>query len=491
MRFSRGGWLFECNCVSLVQVSLLGVGLTLLMVSASVKAFGFPDVFDDPLKAKPPILRFGPTLPDGAPIQCPAQVDLRHPVGLLELIDLALCNNPKIAQAWASIKIQSSALGESRAAYLPTVSATYSPQQTQVNYPQFPSANTITSGSQQYANATWRLFDFGGRAANNASSYYLLQSALASHNAAIQKAMTDVIQSYFDVLTNKATVSAKERASQLALSSWQATVRRENKGVSAKSDTLQAQAALAKAQLVASRASGDYHKALAQLIFVIGLPADSKFSLQEPGQHTEKQDFKDLNAWLMAAEHDHPAIKAAKLQLESSKEKIRTARSAGLPTVDIFGSFYKNGYPNQGLQPVNSNTTTVGFSISIPIFEGFATTYKIRGAQAQAEKSEADMADIKTQILTEIVKSFADTQSSLMNLTASQKLLEAATASVDSAVKRYENGAADILELLISQNTMAEAQQERIRCVAEWRSARLRLMANAGVLGALKEGQKP
>lgn len=42
---------------------------------------------------------------------------------------------------------------------------------------------------------------------------------------------------------------------------------------------------------------------------------------------------------------------------------------------------------------------------------------------------------------------------------------------------------ADILELLATQTALAEAQQERIRCVAEYRSARFRLLANSGVLG--------
>ena len=82
----------------------------------------------------------------------------------------------------------------------------------------------------------------------------------------------------------------------------------------------------------------------------------------------------------------------------------------------------------------------------------------------------------------EIVKSYADAQTSLLNLSASKELLEASLSAVNSSIRRYTKGAADILELLTTQNTLAESRQERIRCVAEWRSARLRLLANAGVL---------
>ena len=148
-----------------------------------------------------------------------------------------------------------------------------------------------------------------------------------------------------------------------------------------------------------------------------------------------------------------------------------------------MGNFYQNGYPNQGIQPTNSNTSTVGVTVNIPIFEGFGTTYKIRGQEAQAEQAQAELEDSTRQILTEIVKSHADAVASLSNLGSSEKLLEVALASVDSSTKRYDKGVADILELLNTQTALADAQQERIRCIAEWRSARLRLMANAGVLG--------
>ena len=119
----------------------------------------------------------------------------------------------------------------------------------------------------------------------------------------------------------------------------------------------------------------------------------------------------------------------------------------------------------------------------MPLFEGFARIYKVRGAQAQSEQSEAQLQDIKSQILMEVVKAHADAQSSFENLQASHQLLSATEAVVQSSQKRYDKGAADILELLSAQNALVDAQQERVRCLSDWRSARLRLMSSAGVLG--------
>lgn len=82
-----------------------------------------------------------------------------------------------------------------------------------------------------------------------------------------------------------------------------------------------------------------------------------------------------------------------------------------------------------------------------------------------------------------MVKAHADAVSSLDNLAASEELIEAARASVESSRKRYDKGAADILELLSTQAALADARQERIRCLAEWQAARLKLLASAGILG--------
>ena len=82
-----------------------------------------------------------------------------------------------------------------------------------------------------------------------------------------------------------------------------------------------------------------------------------------------------------------------------------------------------------------------------------------------------------------MVKTHADAVSALSNLEASDALLKSARAAMASSEKRYAKGAADILELLSTQSALTDALQERVRSVSEWHSARLRLIAAAGLLG--------
>ncbi|WP_347988507.1 TolC family protein [Methylomonas sp. AM2-LC] len=200
-----------------------------------------------------------------------------------------------------------------------------------------------------------------------------------------------------------------------------------------------------------------------------------------PGQAA--QDHQDLTTWLEDTKKNHPAIVAAMAQVEAARKKVDSARADGLPTVDLVVNAYQNGYPGQGVSQTQTRVETVGLTVTVPLFEGFATTYKIRSAQAQAEQSVAQLADTENQTLMEVVKAYADATSSLQNLSYSATLLNAAQEALATSQRRYDKGAADIMEMLTTQTAFADAAQERIRTLAEWRSARLRLLAGSGVLG--------
>jgi outer membrane protein len=465
----------------------LKLAAMVVAMSGNAWAIEFAYMLPDPLLTRPNVLDLGAPLPgDGASLACaslsPESLNFKDPLPLTTAVDMALCHNPQVKASWAAIKVQAGALGEARAAYMPTLNASVSKLHNDTRYTDS-TLETSNKGKTKYANLTWRLFDFGTRSANLESANQLLTAALASHDAALQKVLSSVVGAYFEAMTAQATLKARTQAVDLAASTWQTTQRREARGVAAVSDTLQASAALAKAQLALSRAQGDTQKTHSVLMYAMGLPTSTPLRLPEEQALGQELRVQDLAQWLNDAQTKHPAIAAARAQLAASKARIQSVQAEGLPTLDYTQNYYQNGYPNQGLSPTNSKVNTVGFTLNVPLFEGFARTYKVRGARAQSEQSEAQLQDTELQILMEVVKAHADAQSSFENLQASQQLLSATKAAVQSSHKRYDNGAADILELLSTQSALADAQQEWVRCLSDWHSARLRLMSSAGLLG--------
>lgn len=459
------------------------LSLALLIAWSSKNLYGYEMVnklttpFADPLSTQPPII----DAMHQQTILCPTTDSITAPLSLSRAVDLALCHNPQIKSAWVAIKIQAAALGEARAAYLPTLTASTSRTKNVITYPSSQSSldNNVTS-TTAYGNFNWRLLDFGGRDANRRSANALLSAALSSHQATLQKILAGVIGAYFDTQTALATWQTKSQNEVLLQAILNSARRREARGVGAQTDTMQAETALARMTLEKTRAKAAYQKAQATLLYNLGLPAQSKLTLSNNIADKNEPIRQDLDAWLVEIQARHPALLAARQQVVSAQEKITVTTSEGLPTLDFSSAYYRNGQPNQSLAP-NSNETLTGVTLTIPLFEGFVRTYKVRGAQALLEQKKAELLDTEHQILLDVIKTHAEALTALDNLSAAQKYLESAQLALDSIQRKFDKGTADILAVLNAQVGLSDAQQEHIRCLTEWRAAKLKLLAQAGV----------
>lgn len=328
----------------------------------------------------------------------------------------------------------------------------------------------------------------GARNANHRAARAALDAVLYGHDAILQKVMANVIALYFDAQTAVANNLARASSEALALQTLESTQKREARGLAPLSDTLQAKTSWAKAALERARAQGVLEKALVALKLAVGLDAGRPLVLEQevitsiPGVEANQAE-QDLADWLRLAELHHPAILAARFQLSSAQEKLIQTRAEGLPTLDFNRNEYINGRPNQGLSATQTKETTSSLALNIPLFDGFARTYKVRGAQASIAIRQAELEDTQRQILSEVAKSYADALASVHTLEAAHTLHETASISLNNMQRKYDLGLADIMEILNVQAALIDAKQEEIRAQAEWRSARLRLLANAGNAG--------
>jgi outer membrane protein len=447
----------------------------------------------DPLLTRPAALDTGVALPGDTQVpSCAAGVmqaaaltvgRADRLLSLTDAVDLALCRNPQVQGAWNAIKVQAAAVGEERAAYFPTVTLAASRMTDQTRYPGSNAAAATLTSNTLNGSFNWRLFDFGARDANRRSANALLNAALMSHDAVLQKTLTDVVAAYFDAQTAQATAFARQKNEDLARQTLEAAQRREVRNVGAQSDTLQAATSLAKARLVRSRAQGAYKRSLSVLVYALGVPAGTPVNLAEDHNDPQGDMRQDLQAWLEQTQAQHPALLAARAQLEAARDKVVATQAEGLPSLDLSANVYQNGRPNQGLTPVRTREILTGITLNIPVFDGFGRTYKVRGEQARVEQKEAELQNTEHQVLMEVVKAHADASAALDNLAASQDLLASAQQALASVQRKFDRGAADILEVLATQAALSDAQLERVRCLSDWRSSRLRLLGTAGVLG--------
>jgi len=443
------------------------------------------DLLADPLWSMPEALGQGVQLPGStSPLVCR---DARDPAAELTLVDavhLALCANPRVQAAWIAIKTQASSLGLARSAYLPKVNASARRlRDTTWTGSAEQAAPTERRGTSASLSLVWRLLDFGARSGNVQTANDLVAAALATHDAALQQTMAAVIQAYFDAQAAQALLSGRQKSLDVARSTLDAARRRQAAGPGSASESLQAKTAMARAMLEVGRAEGGLAQAKVALAQAVGIPAESMIRLPELAVPDGPELGRALASWLADARTAHPAITAARLQEKAAHAQVRAARGEGLPSLDLVLSYYRNGRPEQGLTGVASREWQAGIVLNIPLFEGFERTYRIRGAEAVAELRGAELREAEQRVAAEVAQAYAGVAAALKGLEASDVLLESATASQVSSSRRYQHGVADVLEVLSTQQALADAHQQRSRSIAEWYSASLRMAAAAGLLG--------
>ncbi len=184
-----------------------------------------------------------------------------------------------------------------------------------------------------------------------------------------------MIQAYCDALTARASLTAKDEGMEIAGETLRSAKVREKKGTIARTDTLQATTALAKASLEKNRARGDYEKAVSLLGYILGVPGNPSIVLQEDlDEKAGENGDKALVSWLDEAMKRHPAVLAARSQFEAAQQRVTATRSAGLPYLNLSANYYNNTGPGQAVTPTETAETTMGLMVTIPLFDGFSST---------------------------------------------------------------------------------------------------------------------
>ncbi|MDD4880797.1 MAG: TolC family protein [Gallionellaceae bacterium] len=425
--------------------------------------------------------------------------EVGSPVGLVEVVERALCHNPKTRQAWANAQVQAAVLGVRESAYLPTVNAgfAYGKQRNKTSYKDTSSyaysglntdsSPTVRSGSLKMS---WVLTDFGLRGSNVDQARALLDAANSTHDVALQAAFLAAAQAYFDTLTALATLDAKLEAEKAARESFMATEAKYKAGVGGLTDQLQASTAYSQAKLERVVAEGELKNAQGSLAIAMGLEVNKPLVLARPDETLPDTAFvKPIDELIDEARRYHPALMAAQSEIKAAEASVSATRAEGRPTVSLTGELSRNdqlgqppgvGYP---ATDVSSTSGAIGIQVNIPLFEGFGRTYRVRTAQSQVEAKQAEYARVEQDVLLELWKSYQLLNAETEGLKTTDELVKNARKSYAVARGRYKAGVGNIVELLNVQSALAKAEQQRIQTVSNWQGARLKVATSVGRIG--------
>ena len=427
---------------------------------------------------------------------------------LEDCINYALENNLDIQKQIQSVESNKASLMQSALNLLPNLNANGT------NYWNF--GQTIDQYTNTFATTTVRSNNF------YLSSNVVLFNGLQKLNTVKQNKIMvlasqydlDVLKNsislsvagyYLDILFNSELLDVANE--QLSISKQQ--VDRIQKmveaGSSARGDLLNIQAQKAAEELTQVQASNQLYISYLSLQQLIDIPVAKDFRIEKPNLKAIEAPRQPVTPEVIY-EHalkTRPEIRAAELRVDAAQKRLAIARGIITPTLSVSGSWgtgysgidkeidpsvpptitpykmgitqlsrdtvigYQMNYATRlksfGDQLKTNNNQSVGFSLSIPIFNGWQGRANITQAKISKNQAELDLGIQKRSLLKLIEQAYADAVAALQKYNSSLEQVNAQSESFKYTQQKFDVGMMTSFDYNNSKKDLTKAQSDLLQ----------------------------
>ncbi len=381
-------------------------------------------------------------------------------LNLEDLIQISLCTNPSLAAQYMSVKAQEATLGASRAEYLPIVTLTGVGQ---VTGEKIEHGNYVQNEPlQAKAEASWLLFDFGGREATIRSIRLYTKAAASQYDATLRNLLLSVQTAYLNLLAAQESLVSAKASLETYKHSYEEAQKRYKLGMVSLSDKLQAKTRYEQSLLAVVQHENLVKQNSGLLAVLINLRPGTTINLVEPSFNDQDTKIANDNVEELMAQalEKRPELLAQQNSQEAAKANLNAARARMLPSVSVaasaaFGDNWKHHSP----YIVNN---AAGLMLQWPIFSGFSNMYAAEQASYLYKQAQNQTENLKRQVENEVWSAYQNYKTAERSYEISQTVLESAEENHRVAFRYYEVGKTDIINLLTAVAQLADARQNKI-----------------------------
>lgn len=300
-----------------------------------------------------------------------------------------------------------------------------------------------------------------------------LQRLLYEKEAVKDNVTLNVIAQYLQVLYAKEVLQSYR--SQLELSSFE--VERQKSLVASgkvpEADLLDAEALKAQDQLSVVTGENDVQVALVNLANLLQL-SSAEVTDVLPLDEGEPL-IPNADAVYSSALNINNSILASRQNIEVANQQISLARTGYIPTLGFSTSIGSSYYTVNGMkhdsfsQQMNHNfSTSIGFSLSVPLFDGFSTRNNVRRAKLQRVAAELDLDRQSTELYKDIQLAYYQAVGARDKFFTSKETLEKTLASFESMQEKYNLGRATPTEFEQAKNNLTRTRLSSIQAHYEY-----------------------
>lgn len=413
---------------------------------------------------------------------CLAAVPTRAESGwtLQQCIDYALQNNIELKQKKLSSASSEVDLKTSKAALWPTLS--FSTNQSGTWRPYAGSTVSLTNGTMTTSgstttyngsyglNANWTVWNGGKNLKNVKRDKMTKQMADLETEETANSIQQQIAQLYIQILYQKEAIKVSRETVKTSEMQRDRAAEMVKVGSLAQVDLAQLEAQVTQDQYTLVSAETQLADYLLQLKQLLEIHDDTPFDVATPATSDAGAlaSIPSKSSVYQASLTNRPEILRGKLNIEASKMDIDIARTGYYPTVSLTAGMGSNNSSGQhgmnfGNQLKNNWSNTIGFTISMPIFDGRQTKSAIQKAKLAAETSTLSLQSAQKELYSQIESYYLGATNSQQQYRYAKTNVESMQKSYDLVSEQFRLGLKNIVELTTGKDNLLQAEQQRLQ----------------------------
>lgn len=235
-------------------------------------------------------------------------------------------------------------------------------------------------------------------------------------------------------------------------------------------DLRQAESQLAQDSLSAVSAASDRELALFELSRLMQLPDITAFDIAPLATTGDLPLIPNAETVAHNATEFNNTLRAARLDIEAADRSISLARTGYIPKLSFNAGLGSSYYHLAGADnaPFHSQmrdnfSRTLGFTLSIPIFDGFATRNSERRARLQHTEASLAYDDAVYTLNTAIRQAWYQAEAAVRKYDAAVVAEQTAQLAFEAMEEKYNFGRANSTEYEQARSTLLNAQIQTIQ----------------------------
>lgn len=392
---------------------------------------------------------------------------------LKQCIDYAIEHNISIKQQENTVESNRIALNTSQSSRLPSLSASASQS---MNFGRgltadntYANRNTMSTGFDMNSNIP--LYT-GGQISHDIKMKQInLQAALTDLEKAKEDISLQVASTYLEVLYQKEMLEVSKQQLELAKAQEARLKALFENGKTAESNVIEAHATVAGDELAVTQGQNSVQLALLNLSQLLELDSPEGLDVEEPKTLKPLDTLLPLPDEIFAeANGIKPQIQAQILRVKSAEEGISQAKAGKLPSVYLSGGLGTNFYRTSGFKTTAFTTQLkdnfskyLGLSVSIPIFNRYATRNQIKNAKLQHTAQQLQLDLTRKNLYKEIQQAYYNAVAAQKQCVSSEAAQHASQSAFELTSKKYENGKATVTEFQEMKTRLQKAEADYLQ----------------------------